>query len=97
MSVLVIGGDRIEPIRKKLISYGFNDIEHITGRKKNEKKMDISYNTDLVVVLTDFIGHTLSKNIKNKVKEKDVKVVFAKRSWITMEEQIKSFVKEFNN
>lgn len=34
MSVLVIGGDRIEPIRKKLISYGFNDISYILKRKK---------------------------------------------------------------
>lgn len=96
MSVLVIGGDRIQPIRKKLIDYGFHNIDHVTGRKKNDKKMDISENFDLVLVLTDFIGHTLSKSIKNKSKEKDVKVLFARRSWTTIEDQIKAFVQCYN-
>ncbi|WP_142414693.1 DUF2325 domain-containing protein [Hathewaya massiliensis] len=96
MSVLVIGGDRIQTIRKKLSDYGFQNIDHVTGRKKNDKRMDISENFDLVLVLTDFIGHTLSKSIKNKGKEKDVKVLFAKRSWTAIEEQVKEFIQCYN-
>lgn len=88
MSVLVIGGDRIKAICKKLEEKGFDEINHVTGRKKNDIKLDISDNTDLVLILTDFIGHTLCKKIKKELKQKDVTTIFARRSWTTIEKEL---------
>lgn len=88
MSIVVVGGDRIKRIEKKLYEKGFQEINHITGRKKNDIKQVIVENTDYVLVLTDYIGHTLSKNIKKKSKEQEVKVIFARRSWSSIEESL---------
>lgn len=91
MSVLVIGGDRINTISKKLEEKGFDYINHISGRKKNDIKFTISDDLDLVLVLTDYIGHTLSKNIKKKSKDKDVKVLFSNRCWAQIENGINEY------
>jgi len=94
MSVLVIGGDRICNIKEKLRQNGFDKIEHVTGRKKSDKKIRIPEKTDLVLVLVDYVGHNVTEVVKEESKRCDVKVMFSKRSWVHMEGSIQAFVKE---
>lgn len=94
MSVLVIGGDRIQNIKDKLRENGFDIIEHVSGRKKSDKKVKIPYKTDLVLVLTDYVGHRVVELIKEESKKCDKKVVFSKRCWSCMEEPVKRYVEE---
>lgn len=93
MSVLVIGGDRICSIKEKLRQNGFDKIEHVTGRKKSDKKIKIPEKTDLVLVLIDYVGHNVAEVVKEESKRCDVKVMFSKRSWVHMEGSIQAFVK----
>lgn len=51
MCILLIGGDKLGNITEKLIQNGFNDIEHITGRKKDAKSFRMPSHIDLVMVL----------------------------------------------
>ncbi len=81
MSILVIGGDRLGNIDKNLKGLGFENIEHISGRKKKHTQIGIPNETDVVLVLTDFVGHNLCKSIKDKAKEIGVKTVFSRRAW----------------
>ncbi len=81
MSILVIGGDRLGNIDKNLKDLGFEKIEHVSGRKKRHTQLSISQQTDMVLVLTDFVGHNLCKSIKDKAKELGVKTVFSRRAW----------------
>lgn len=81
MSILVIGGDRLGNIKKNLEGEGFERIYHISGRKKGQVNTQISPQIDVVLVLTDYVGHVLAKRIKGRAKEMRVKVFFAKRSW----------------
>lgn len=97
MSVLVIGGDRICNIKEKLRQIGFDKIEHVTGRKKNDRKVRISEKTDLVLVLIDYVGHNVTEVVKDESKRCDVKVMFSKRSWAHMERSIQDFVKGIAN
>ncbi|OWZ84811.1 DUF2325 domain-containing protein [Natranaerobius trueperi] len=79
MTVLIVGGDRVDKIKEYLEQeVGATQIKHVTGRK--ERTMELHSNLDLVLVLTDFINHNLCKNIKCQAKEKCVQTLFSKRS-----------------
>ena len=97
MGILVIGGDKLGNITEKLIQNGFQDIEHITGRKKDAKNFKIPGHIDLVMVLVDFVGHQLAKIVKEESRRSDVKIAFSKRSWIHMEQKIQECAKELTN
>lgn len=94
MCILLIGGDNLGNITEKLMKSGFNDIEHITGRKKDAKNFRIPSNIDLVMVLIDFVGHQLAKVVKEESRRTNVKVVYSKRSWTHMEKKIQECAKE---
>ena len=49
---------------------------------------------DLVMVLVDFVGHQLTKIVKEESRRSNVKVVYSKRSWIHMEKKIQECAKE---
>ncbi|WP_298844852.1 DUF2325 domain-containing protein [Clostridium sp.] len=94
MFILLIGGDKLGNITQKLMQNGFNDIEHITGRKKDAKNFRLPGHIDLVMVLIDFVGHQLTKIVKEESRRSNVKVVYSKRSWIHMEKKIQECAKE---
>jgi hypothetical protein len=79
MSVLVVGGDRLGNIPQNLSNLGFDCVKHISGRKC--KNCQIVNQADLVLVLTDYIGHNLCEDIKSKAKSSQVKTLFCRRSW----------------
>lgn len=92
MKVLVIGGDRLGSIEDKLRGEGFNKIAHITGRKKGDVKVKIPQNMDLVLVLTDYIGHNMAEVIKKRSKKSNMEIMFCKRSWVSMHEDITNYM-----
>lgn len=81
MGITIIGGDSIERINCHLCKNGFCLIKHISGRKNNHKCIDIPINSDLVLVFTDYINHSLCKHIKKETKRLGIKTIFTKRSW----------------
>lgn len=89
MSVLVIGGDKLGNIKDYLKQNGFNEINHITGRKKGDLKVEIPTDTDVVLVLTDFIGHQMTKTIKSRSKSSNAKVIYSKRAISYLEQSLK--------
>ena len=93
MSIVVVGGDKIGNIIQKLSENGFSEIQHISGRKPADKKFKISYETDLVLVLVDFINHSLMNTIKKESKKYGVQITFSKRSWIHIANNIHNCIK----
>jgi hypothetical protein len=90
VSVLVVGGDKIDNIKENLKDVGFDKIKHVSGRRKKHRQVQIPANIDLVLVLTDFIGHKVAETIKNQSKSSDVKIIYSKRSWINIEKSLKN-------
>ena len=78
--VLVIGGDKVGAIENMLQEKGFRNVYHVSGRKKSEVKAMIPADTELIVVFINFVNHNLSKNIKKLAKQKQVPIVFCRRS-----------------
>ncbi|MCY6369611.1 DUF2325 domain-containing protein [Clostridium ganghwense] len=91
MSVLVVGGDKLGNIKDNLKQRGFEEISHLSGRKKSQKSIKIPENTDIVLVLTDFVNHQIAKTIKKQTKDHSTKILYAKRSWVHIEESLKKF------
>jgi hypothetical protein len=79
-SVLVIGGDRLGEIETLLHKRGFQHVYHVSGRKKSDVKATIPADAEMVVVFVNFVNHNLSRNIKKQAKQKQVPIVFCRRS-----------------
>lgn len=100
MSALIIGGDNLGSIPYKLYEKGFKDIDHISGRKGGDRRGDILLRidrADLVIVLVDYISHCIMKNTKEKLKGVKTKMIFTKRSWSYMEQEINNFFKNLDD
>ncbi|OAA91215.1 DUF2325 domain-containing protein [Clostridium ljungdahlii] len=97
MSILVVGGDRLGNIEDKLREKGFNEIGHVTGRKKGDRKIKIHENTDLVLVLIDYIGHNMANIIKERSRRNNVEIMFCKRSWPSIRKNIEKYTTKIVN
>jgi len=81
MSVLVIGGDKIDAIKTILQCMGFLNITHWDGRNHTTTcKKEIPHNVDYVLMVTDFINHNVMYKFKNDAKKRNIPVVCSKRS-----------------
>ncbi len=90
MSVVVVGGDFLGGIEKNLYSIGVKDLVHISGRKTLDRnKVNVPKGTTFILVLTDFVNHSTAKQAKLVAKAQSVPLVFAKRSWRSVEEKLK--------
>jgi len=81
MGVFIVGGDRLGKIPRNLSLLGFNPVYHFRGRKKALGKLNIPEKTGLVIVLTDYVNHPIAAVIKEQASEKNIPVLYAKRSW----------------
>ena len=81
MSVLVIGGDNIEPIKAVLNRLGADRIEHWDARKQNGLlKKGLPQNIDCLVMLINFLNHNVMYKFKKEAKKRGIPFVCAKRN-----------------
>lgn len=83
MSVLILGGDKIDPIRKVLMDLGVENIIHWTARnQKNGRKKNkvIPSKVNMVVMLTNFLNHNAMKHYRSEAKSKDLPIVYSTRN-----------------
>jgi hypothetical protein len=89
MSIVVVGGDKVGSIEKKLYSLGVAELVHISGRKKTDsKRVVLNRQTSAVLILTDFINHNLMDQVKLQARQLHIPVIFAKRSWAAIEQKL---------
>ncbi len=83
MSVLVLGGDKIDPILNTLYELGVTSVTHWTGRNLkngNKKAKQIPYKIDLVLMLTNFLNHNAMLHYKQEAKDRGVCVAYSTRN-----------------
>jgi hypothetical protein len=97
MSVLILGGDNINPIKEVLLGLGVNNITHWDARNfKNgsKKQKRIPSKVDMVVMLTNFLNHNAMKHYKNEAKSKELPVVYTTRNVHCVKDD---FIKRLNS
>ncbi len=90
MSVLIVGGDHLGSIPKELKKIGVDNIKHMSGRNRNVIKRGMPMTMDLIIVLHDYVNHNLASVTKKQTKERNIPVVFAKRSWSSIYKKLPS-------
>mgnify|MGYP002712351943 CR=1 FL=1 len=81
MSVLVIGGDKIDAIKSILSDFGVSSVIHWNARKKASAcKKIIPVDIDCVVMLTSFLNHNAMKYFRSEAKKRDLPIVCSKHS-----------------
>ncbi|HHO41824.1 MAG TPA: DUF2325 domain-containing protein [Epsilonproteobacteria bacterium] len=83
MNVLILGGDKINPLLNALYELGITSVTHWTGRNlKNgsKKSKQIPSKTDFVLMLTNFLNHNAMLHYKQEAKSKGVCVAYTTRN-----------------
>lgn len=88
MSVVVIGGDHLGGIEKNLYAMGVTELIHISGRKSPGKRIGFPRETAFVLVFTDYVNHNTAQTVKTIAKSQAIPMIFAKRSWSSVEEKL---------
>ena len=92
MKILVVGADYLGSIEEKLVSLGITEIQHISGRKSVPgRESQISCAVGLVLVLVDRLNHNTMQQTKQAAKAKSIPVIFAKRSWCSIQQKLREF------
>lgn len=89
MSVLIVGGDHLGGIPKELDKLGVNEVRHLTGRSGQKIRDGIPEKMDFIIMLYDFVNHNLAHKIKNLAENKDIPILYAKRSWSSIYQKMK--------
>lgn len=94
MSVLIIGGDKIDTIKGILDQFGDCSITHWDTRKKSSAcRKDIPLNTDYILMLTDFINHNAMYKYRKEAKKKKIPLICTKRSASSVYGEVSKFLK----
>lgn len=80
MQVLIVGGDRVESVKRQIIAQGYDHIEHWSGRKKGFLNRSLSSRTRLIVMIYDYVSHSLAITLKNKAHRQGIPIVYCRHS-----------------
>jgi len=83
MSLLILGGDKINPIINVLQELGVSDIIHWTARnQKNGRKKakKIPEKIDMVLMLTNFLNHNAMLHYRSEAKTKGLPIIYSTRN-----------------
>ncbi|MDR0746315.1 MAG: DUF2325 domain-containing protein [Helicobacteraceae bacterium] len=79
MSVLVIGGDRVDCVKEVLISRGVDRVMHWDMRKARDCDRKLPECAECVVMMIDYLSHNAMNRFKKEAKKNGVKVICSKR------------------
>lgn len=72
MSVLIIGGDKVTRLQSLLQSLGATETRHWDSRRNSTSHKTIPHNTDMIIMLTDFLKHNSMNHFKREAKKSDI-------------------------
>ncbi len=82
ISAIVVGADRLGNIPDLLQQWNIAVTHHISGRHPSHQRKapNLPSGTQLVILLTDFLGHNVMKMFRQSAERAGVQVVACRRS-----------------
>ncbi len=80
MTAVIVGGDYIKQIEKVFAGKGVTRVEHWTGRKNGDLRKTLPCDTCLVVLLCDYLSHSLAKKVRDDAERLGHPVIYCRRS-----------------
>lgn len=90
MSAVVVGADRLGNLPDVLKAHNIKINKHITGRDPAHQKKNLSLpsGTQLLILLTDFLGHNVMKSFRSAAEKQNIPIVACKRSVCSMQQAL---------
>lgn len=82
VSAVIVGADRLGNIPNLLQMHNIKIKQHISGRDPSHQKKTLTLpsGTELLILLTDFLGHNVMKAFRSAAQRSGIKVVACRRS-----------------
>lgn len=80
MTALIVGGDYIQTLKRELLAHGLTNVEHWDGRRSRFTRRTIPGATRLVVILYDYVNHSVSNALKQQANKNGIPLVFCRSS-----------------
>lgn len=79
-TALIVGGDSIQSIRQVLANLGVTRTYHWSGRKVGDVRKVIPSDTQLIVLITDWVSHNIQHHIKQSATKRGVRIIYSKNA-----------------
>lgn len=92
LSAVIVGADRLGNIPDLLRQSNIAITHHISGRDPSHQKktLQLPSGTDLVILLTDFLGHNVMKTFRQAAQRAGIRVVACRRSVCSMQQALEN-------
>jgi hypothetical protein len=89
---VIVGADRLGNIPDLLKRLNIAITHHISGRDPSHQKktLQLPSGTDLVILLTDFLGHNVMKTFRQAAQRSGIRVVACRRSVCSMQQALET-------
>lgn len=90
VKAVIVGADRLGNIPRLLKGHNISVRQHISGREPvhQKKSPQLPSGTDLLILLTDFLGHNVMKTFRMAAQRSGVRVVACRRSVCCMQQAL---------
>lgn len=90
LGAVIVGADRLGNIPELLRQHNISILQHVSGRDPahQKKSMQLPTGTQLVILLTDFLGHNVMKTFRCAAGQRGVPVLACRRSVCSMQQAL---------
>jgi len=90
VSAVVVGADRLGNIPDLLKGHNIAIRQHISGRDPSHQKktLQLPSGTQLLILLTDFLGHNVMKTFRAAAQRSGIRVLACRRSVCSMKQAL---------
>lgn len=98
MNAVVVGADRLGNIPDTLAGMGITIAQHISGRQAGHQRRlpSLPRGTQLLILLTDFLGHNVMRHFRELAHSQAVPVVACRRSTVCVAESVQRCLQQHN-
>lgn len=94
-SVLIVGGDQVASIKQVLANYGVDHINHWSGRKAGDSNKVIPHDTQMIVLITNWISHSITHKIKRNALSRGIKVIYTPNGSQALQNRLQKLNNDF--
>ena len=90
LSAVIVGADRLGNIPQVLKGHNIAIRHHISGRDPSHQKktLQLPSGTDVLILLTDFLGHNVMKTFRAAAQRAGVRVLACRRSVCSLKQAL---------
>lgn len=90
LNAVIVGADRLGNIPALLDNHNIRIIHHVSGRDPSHQRrtLQLPSGTELVILLTDFLGHNVMKSFRQAAHRSGARVMACRRSVCAMQQAL---------